>query len=695
MTNSANYYSVTGTDVSDYAHWQCELLEHTWREVGQPGELIRLVALADDKTLPVHRHTRVFQTAFTNVHPVSGDEYVPYNRLFSLREWLREDSPDGTVLLLDPDCVFRNALPDHVEPGAPIAQYWYDFYGMPDEVKSLTTIPDDELQPITWPAIVHSEDLRLFMPRWIDWTARIRDLTGAWESDMFAFILAAAEVGLNFEVGTTTAWLNWPEDVVAGAPIIHYCQPVFDDNGKQLWFKQGYKPWSRIGNPEEARFSYCRDLMRIIQNYIALRRQTETIFVALAAYREPELRQTIEDCVAKAARPEALRFGVVLQYDPEGPADVREDCLEMITGDVLISVLKYHYRYARGTAWARHQVQTLYGGERYTLQIDAHTRMVPEWDTQLIKMLHEMPSDKPIISGFPPLYFVDEQGEETYQHNENLDKVGVPVVKQWPPEGWVHHPTEYVDIPSERPWRSRFLSGAFLFTQGQWNREVIYDPEMYFSEEFSMTLRSFSQGYDLFTPTRIMAWHRGHMKPNPKVTTDFPDQDRRLHAEACRRLRLLYSGDPGGELEPYGLGSQRSLDDFYRYSGLNCADRSIHPHARDGIPPNPVTVQSNTLSETREKPVMQDNGEQTEEPVELEIDVTVRLKDSGPYEFVCDINNPVLGDLFRALAGQAGAMASQLLYLQIGEDDDRVVYFPASQIVLIETSPPIDPSAFL
>ena len=46
----------------------------------------------------------------------------------------------------------------------------------------------------------------------------------------------------------------------------------------------------------------------------------QNVFVAIAAYREPELRRTIENCIITAAHPERLRFGVCLQYDLSGPS---------------------------------------------------------------------------------------------------------------------------------------------------------------------------------------------------------------------------------------------------------------------------------------------------------------------------------------------------------------------------------------
>ena len=54
----------------------------------------------------------------------------------------------------------------------------------------------------------------------------------------------------------------------------------------------------------------------------------DTIFVAIAAYREPELRRTIDSCVEMARHPEHLRFGVCLQHDHDGPPETQPDCLD-------------------------------------------------------------------------------------------------------------------------------------------------------------------------------------------------------------------------------------------------------------------------------------------------------------------------------------------------------------------------------
>ncbi len=156
-------YSIVATDTQAYANWQVQILAHTWHAVAQPGELVRLVAAPQGGPLPTHRHARVVATRAPNVHPRTGDHYVPYNRLFSTLEWLQTEQPVGTVLFLDPDMVFRAPVPTRVVPGAPIAQPWYGFHAGGDTLDVLareTGVDPTAMQGITWPALVHTERSR-------------------------------------------------------------------------------------------------------------------------------------------------------------------------------------------------------------------------------------------------------------------------------------------------------------------------------------------------------------------------------------------------------------------------------------------------------------------------------------------------------------------------------------------------------
>jgi hypothetical protein len=272
-------YSVVCTDTNPYGTWQTELLEHTWLRVNMPGELLRLVGTPNGEQLPTHHTARVVRTAATNTHPRLDDDYIGMNRLHSLAEWLDRERPVGTVSILDCDFVFRAPLVRRATPGRPIGQDWWDFHwdGHLGEVaEQISPGVRPSLQAVTWPLFIHTSDLRRIIDRWIEVTARIRAETGAWESDMIALPIVLAERELVCELEMLAAWMPWPDEVVGDAAVIHYCQPVLDHAGNNLWYKQQYTPWEPTGaNPADAVLAYCGDLLTMLDRYADWRRRAD------------------------------------------------------------------------------------------------------------------------------------------------------------------------------------------------------------------------------------------------------------------------------------------------------------------------------------------------------------------------------------------------------------------------------------
>ena len=309
----------------------------------------------------------------------------------------------------------------------------------------------------------------------------------------------------------------------------------------------------------------------------------QNVFVAIAAYREPELRRTIENCIETAAHPERLRFGVCLQYDRDGPAETQPDCLDGL--DAVVRMLSYDWTESKGGCWARHLTQGLFAGEGYTLQIDSHMRMAVNWDVDLITMMHDSGAKKPLITGQCPLYDLID-GVDVYPERAT---VPVTIVDEWRESGWIAHPAEPRDDPGEGPHPTRVLSGMFVFTLGHWNIEVRQDPEhLYTGEELALTIRSFTWGYDLFNPSSVIAWHRHHPEGNQKYIHDGDGAEvQRRDQVAYRRLRFLHRGDPDRVLKPYSTGPIRSVTEFCQWSGLDYSARQVSDDALNGVDPLP------------------------------------------------------------------------------------------------------------
>jgi hypothetical protein len=312
----------------------------------------------------------------------------------------------------------------------------------------------------------------------------------------------------------------------------------------------------------------------------------QRVFVAIASYADPELPRTLDDCLEMARFPDALRFGICWQFDPHEPTD-----LGRFREDPRFRFLDRSVRESQGGPWARNLAQSLWRGEAYTLQVDSHMKFEPDWDARLIEMLESMPAEKPILSMNSPLFYYDDTG-----NLQRAFQMGVPTtrVSEWSEGGGWAPWFNFGDPNEQKPGRTRFVNGNFAFTRGQWNVEVPQDPDHYYwGEEFSITVRSYTWGYDLFLPTEVVAWHMYHRHAPPRRHWEHGEEVIMRHnAIALDRLRRLVYTAKGHTLGPYCLGHERTLRDYETYSGFDFARKRAHPDVFTGRNPDPVTIHS-------------------------------------------------------------------------------------------------------
>jgi len=307
-----------------------------------------------------------------------------------------------------------------------------------------------------------------------------------------------------------------------------------------------------------------------------------TIFISIAAYRDPQLVPTVEDCLGKARYPEALRFGICWQHgDDEGPLP--------FAADGRFRVLDVPWHESRGACWARSAIMGLYAGEDYFLQLDSHHRFVPDWDVKLLDQFQRTGSSRPILTAYAtPFHPDDPHPFDVEPMQMNFDRFTAESIILFRPsaiEGWQTRTD---------PVRARFLSAHFLFAPGSFVRDVPYDPALYFiGEEITLAVRAFTCGYDLFHPGEIILWHEYTRDYRPhKHWTDHQHENRieiawheRDRASMDRVRQLL--------LEPwvgeYGLGAARTLEEYETFAGVSFRHRKAQDFTRRGLePPNPA-----------------------------------------------------------------------------------------------------------
>jgi hypothetical protein len=284
----------------------------------------------------------------------------------------------------------------------------------------------------------------------------------------------------------------------------------------------------------------------------------DQIFIQIASYRDVELPLTIRSALDAAKYPERLTFGICWQYDERTFLDLDE-----FVNNPRIKISQTYYENSRGCCWARNQTNLLYDGERYTLQIDAHTRFAQNWDERYIAMLNSIDSNKPIISTYPaPFEYIE--GVEFKQKKHGMQRLILNRVLR---NLTTVFKSEIVEDTS-KPAPSKFIAAGQIFAHGNFCQEVEYDPEHYYSgEEIALSARAYTHGYDAYCPNEDLIWHLyKHSMP-----THDADHHQNQHPQAIDRLHDLFIGDHTN-LGKYGLGSIRTLADFEEYTEINFAN---------------------------------------------------------------------------------------------------------------------------
>jgi hypothetical protein len=316
--------------------------------------------------------------------------------------------------------------------------------------------------------------------------------------------------------------------------------------------------------------------------------KTNTIFIQIASYRDPQLLPTLKDMLDKADHPENLRIGICWQHSP----DDKWDNLDEYINDKRFRIIDINYRESKGVCWARNSVQQVYDGEEYTMQLDSHHRFVDHWDTELIDMLTKLQEKgykKPLLTGYIPSFDPDNDPQARVMEpwKMNFDR--------FIPEGAVFFLPASFDTwdSKEEPLPARFYSAHFCFTVGEFAKEVQHDPDYYFhGEEISIAVRAYTHGYDLFHPHKVVCWHEYTRKGRKKQWDDDPkwsNKNDKCHLKN-RKLFEMDGEKRDVDFGKYGFGKVRSLNDYERYSGLCFKKRGITKRVQEHkAPPDPTT----------------------------------------------------------------------------------------------------------
>jgi len=295
------------------------------------------------------------------------------------------------------------------------------------------------------------------------------------------------------------------------------------------------------------------------------------IFISIASYRDPELQWTIKSAIENANNPDNLYFGVVHQGVDSELFDI--DSVKNM------SLIKMHPKEAKGAGFARAKAMELYSGQEYFLQIDSHTRFAPGWDLICIDQLNRAKNisghSRVLLSYFPAPFEPERNGGMFLVKNNpkikdypTRQKILLNKRKQWTAERF-----EFDSKLKENPELSQTVLGGFMFSDGSIVNEVPYDPEIsFFGEEICFAMRSWTRGWDIYSPSKNIVYHFYSRGGYSKIW-----KDRNLRGMSWKEIEeISYSKQKrvlcGEEEGVFGAGNIRTLAEYEIFTNTNFKD---------------------------------------------------------------------------------------------------------------------------
>jgi hypothetical protein len=287
-----------------------------------------------------------------------------------------------------------------------------------------------------------------------------------------------------------------------------------------------------------------------------------SIFVSIASYRDPDLLATVKSCYDNSAAKDSLFFSIVSQAEEFEHPDLS------FIPESQIRYVRVDWRESQGVCWARSIAQKDIK-ELFFLQIDSHSRFVPNWDSLIVSSFYkssERWGEDIILTNYPDPFEVNDDGTDNLLHNGETKKF-YPV---WDDS------TKMVQAASDWPGvedlvygdEVLFLSANSLFTTSAVISKLPYDPDIYFTgEEFSLAIRAYTRNIKMISPT-VKYMFTKYNRENVKRRFHWQDHKLwwRLNSESYQKVYSIIREDDLGD---FGIGSSDLFSEYQKRVGID------------------------------------------------------------------------------------------------------------------------------
>ncbi|KAF0717266.1 Aste57867_2393 [Aphanomyces stellatus] len=326
------------------------------------------------------------------------------------------------------------------------------------------------------------------------------------------------------------------------------------------------------------------------------------IFVGISAFRDGvRCGYSLFTAFANADHPNRVFVGVVDQTNAGDAACLDEYCKLAAAhwpddeAEGGTCKFKDHVRIdaraataSRGPVVARHEQQQLIQDEEFCLQIDAHSKFLDHWDTELVRDWSRAQNEMAVLTTYPLPFEYMGPGETIPIQKASFlcDYIpratprDVPVIRGW-------SLIEY----AETPQMSALWGGCLSFSKCHAETRVPVDKHMtwvFWGEEYLRSHQLWTQGYDLYAPSRhgSVVFHNWSTDAAKKSFAENQDNTA-VHAtereSSYNRLRMMlklpFEGPVDAtEVEIYNAPSVRTTDQFLAFSGISQTNVSADHH---------------------------------------------------------------------------------------------------------------------
>ena len=143
------------------------------------------------------------------------------------------------------------------------------------------------------------------------------------------------------------------------------------------------------------------------------------------------------------------------------------------------------------------------------------------------------------------------------------------------------------ELSQKIPYNTPYLASGMFFCESYFLNELPYDPNLdylFVGEEILHSIRFYTNGWDIYTPTENIIFHEYERKDKPKIWTDNPYySDLPAFNKVKYYIGMLEENEKNKidkhiitNLDKYGLGNVRCLKDFYDFAGIDIVNKKVY-----------------------------------------------------------------------------------------------------------------------